>query len=158
MIAFDLEDFLDGMTLKESSTESKKESKEEKEEYAENMTSSADKSMDKFIGELFYYRNLIHLLHLKTDSYAKHIALNELYDALLPQIDILAESAQTEKQLNITIPETKIEGKNELETLQCFLDCVRSYRCCCMYSFQQSEVDIIERDISAAIYKIKFLK
>lgn len=65
---------------------------------------SSKMSMGQFIGTLFQYRDLAHLAHLKTSSYAQHMALNEFYDGLLDQIDTLTETAQADSLLDITIP------------------------------------------------------
>ncbi len=52
------------------------------------------------IGELimrcFHVRTNAHVLHLKSTSYAQHVALNEFYDALIPLVDSLAEAYQGE--------------------------------------------------------------
>lgn len=63
-----------------------------------------------FIGKMFHCRDLVHLAHLKTKSYAEHKALNELYDGLLGKIDDIAETLQGYKGiLNIVIPEVKYQ-------------------------------------------------
>jgi len=58
----------------------------------------------KIIGELFLLRDLAHLRHLQTTSYAEHIALEEFYTALLPLIDQLAEVMQQRHTLSFSIP------------------------------------------------------
>lgn len=47
--------------------------------------------MQDVINSLFAARDAAHKLHLKSRSFAKHIALGELYDGLLSKIDELAE-------------------------------------------------------------------
>lgn len=44
------------------------------------------------IGQLFASRNIAHLAHLNTTSYAEHKALNSYYDSLLDLTDTLAET------------------------------------------------------------------
>lgn len=62
----------------------------------------------KFIGDMFYCRDLIHLAHLKTTSFAAHKALNEAYDELLDLTDDIAETLQGYKGiLSITIDQVK---------------------------------------------------
>ena len=50
--------------------------------------------METLIAELFAARTTTHRLHLATASFAQHVALGELYDALVPLADSLAESYQ----------------------------------------------------------------
>jgi hypothetical protein len=47
--------------------------------------------MQDLINALFAARDAAHKLHLKSRSFAKHIALGELYEGLLDKIDELAE-------------------------------------------------------------------
>lgn len=46
------------------------------------------------LGVLFNSRDYAHLAHLKTGSYAKHVALDEFYSGILDLTDELAEVAQ----------------------------------------------------------------
>jgi DNA-binding ferritin-like protein len=50
--------------------------------------------MEKLIVTLMNARTVFHLLHLRTKSLAKHLALSELYDNLNESIDMLAEQYQ----------------------------------------------------------------
>lgn len=43
---------------------------------------------------LFKARDVAHKLHLRTDSYAAHMALNDLYDQLVSHVDSFAEAYQ----------------------------------------------------------------
>lgn len=45
-----------------------------------------------FIGALFNARNEAHRIHLKTESYAQHKALNDFYDSIIGLADSFAES------------------------------------------------------------------
>ena len=58
------------------------------------------------LGQLFQSRDIMHLTHLATTSYAEHKALNKAYDGLLSLLDDLIESyyGTTGKRLNIKIP------------------------------------------------------
>lgn len=58
------------------------------------------------LGQLFQSRDIIHLTHLATTSYAEHKALNGLYDSLLDLVDDLIEAyyGTIGKRLNIKIP------------------------------------------------------
>ena len=47
-----------------------------------------------FVGHLFLARDVTHSVHLNTRSYAKHVALNEFYDAIVDLADKFAEAYQ----------------------------------------------------------------
>lgn len=46
---------------------------------------------NKFIGTLFQSRDIIHLAHLDTTSFAEHMALGEYYEGVLDHIDSFTE-------------------------------------------------------------------
>ena len=50
--------------------------------------------MEEIINDLFAARDLAHKLHLSTRSFAKHLALGDLYDAILASADSIAEAYQ----------------------------------------------------------------
>jgi hypothetical protein len=50
--------------------------------------------MKELIAQLFAARDCAHKLHLKTRSFAQHIALGDLYEGLVPLADALAEAYQ----------------------------------------------------------------
>jgi hypothetical protein len=129
--------------------------------YAESQESQESQmtscTIESFLGELFMYRNLIHLAHLNTQSFAAHMALNDLYEGLLGHVDNLAETAQTDTLLNIIVPGCSTADANVSCATQ-LLECVRNKRYVFPYSFQQNICDEIESLTSSAIYKLKFLK
>ena len=48
----------------------------------------------KAVGIMFLSRTMSHMAHLKTKSYATHIALNDFYDGVIDLADNLIEAAQ----------------------------------------------------------------
>lgn len=52
------------------------------------------KNPGEFVLSLFNARTVAHVQHLQTNSYARHIALNEFYDGLIPLADSFAEAYQ----------------------------------------------------------------
>lgn len=48
----------------------------------------------KIVGLLFMSRTMAHKAHLKTPSYAKHMALGSFYDEIVDMADSLAEAYQ----------------------------------------------------------------
>lgn len=50
--------------------------------------------MEELISGLFAARDAAHILHLKTRSFAAHMALGDLYDSLVDLTDTVAEAYQ----------------------------------------------------------------
>ena len=68
----------------------------------------------EFINKLFHSRNVAHIVHLETTSYAKHKALNEYYDSLLDLTDELSEvSFGAMGKQKLIIPEARAEDINK---------------------------------------------
>lgn len=64
----------------------------------------------KFIGALFQSRDLMHLAHLQTTSFAEHKALGAYYDGILELTDSFTEKYfGRNKRMPIFIPESKGE-------------------------------------------------
>lgn len=59
----------------------------------ENENKEAYNDCGSLIGELFRARDLAHIAHLNTTSFAEHKALNEFYDGVLDLTDTFAETA-----------------------------------------------------------------
>jgi hypothetical protein len=91
----------------------------------------------KFIGTLFQSRDMMHLQHLQTTSFAEHKALGAYYDGILELTDSFTEKYfGRNKRIPITIPESKatdavshlksmqklIEGEADSDNYPCDLD------------------------------------
>jgi hypothetical protein len=64
----------------------------------------------KFIGMLFQSRDIMHLAHLNTTSYAEHKALDGYYSGILEYADSFTEKYfGRNKRIAIVIPESKVE-------------------------------------------------
>jgi hypothetical protein len=61
---------------------------------------------EEFVSKLLYSRNIAHIAHLRTKSYAEHVALNGYYDAVVDLADAIAEShmGTTGMVMNLKIP------------------------------------------------------
>jgi len=63
---------------------------------------------NKFIGTLFQARDVMHLTHLDTRSFAEHKALNAFYDGILDLTDSFTEKYFGRNgRIDIVIPESK---------------------------------------------------
>lgn len=69
--------------------------------------------IEELVSRVFVARNLAHLAHWKTKSYAQHVALGEFYDALIGSIDALVEAYQGQFGLIGTVP-LKAPAKAEI--------------------------------------------
>lgn len=113
-------------------------------------------TIEQFLGTLFQYRDKIHLAHLSTNSYAAHAALNESYEALLDFIDDLVETAQSDKILSLTIPQSSTaDSQNSVQEL---LDYVQSNKYVFTESYQLNILDELTSSLKKTIYKLKHLK
>lgn len=74
----------------------------------------------KFIGTLFQSRDMMHLTHLDTTSFAEHKALNAYYDAILDLTDSFTEKYfGRNKRVEIVIPESKkMSAVDHMKTMQ----------------------------------------
>lgn len=82
----------------------------------------------KFIGTLFQSRDMMHIAHLQTTSFAEHKALNGYYDGILELTDNFSEVYfGRNKRVEIVIPEAKnMDSVSHLKELQAILDTERT--------------------------------
>ena len=82
----------------------------------------------KFIGMLFQSRDMMHIAHLQTTSFAEHKALNGYYDGILDLTDKFSEVYFGRfKRVEIVIPESKIMSAAEhLKEMQQTIDSERN--------------------------------
>jgi hypothetical protein len=78
----------------------------------------------KFIGTLFQSRDMMHLQHLQTTSFAEHKALGAYYDGILELTDSFTEKYfGRNKRIPITIPESKAtDAVSHLKSMQVLIE------------------------------------
>jgi hypothetical protein len=105
----------------------------------------------KFIGMLFQSRDMMHLMHLKTESFAEHKALNAYYDGILELTDGFTESYfGYYGRLDISIPQSTAEDAiSHLKSLAKTIDAERENYPSCL----QNILD----EMSALVYKTLYL-
>jgi len=105
----------------------------------------------KFIGMLFQSRDMMHLMHLKTESFAEHKALNAYYDGILELTDGFTESYfGYYGRLDISIPQSTAEDAiAHLKSLAKTIDAERENYPSCL----QNILD----EMSALVYKTLYL-
>ena len=110
-----------------------------------------------YFGQLFQSRDVMHLVHLNSRSYAEHMALNNYYDTLLYLIDNLIESYQgtltNGGRVNIIIPSSEyITPDQHLTSLEQYLEAHRVT----VFGNKTSLQNIVD-EIVALIQKTKYL-
>lgn len=116
----------------------------------------------EMVSLLLHSRTQTHTLHLQTESYPEHIALNAYYDGIGDIIDGLVESYQGKygilkgyKSYDIT------EYKSTESTIKYLKDLcgkVEKLRDCCKDSYIQNQIDTVCELINSTLYKLRFLK
>ena len=78
----------------------------------------------KFIGQLFQSRDMMHIAHLQTTSFAEHKALGAYYDGILDLTDKFTEVYfGRAKRCEIIIPESKnMNAVDHLKEMQALVD------------------------------------
>lgn len=117
------------------------------------------------IGELimrcFHARTTAHVLHLKTRSYAAHVALQGFYDGIIPLVDSLAEAYQGDYGLIEDYPPRYTPQADALKLLSELSDWIQDHRASCCDSddtYLQNIIDEIMALIRSTEYKLRFLK
>jgi hypothetical protein len=117
--------------------------------------------MENLISLLFLARDLAHREHLKTKSFAQHMALDSFYNEIIAKADAIAEAYQGAYELMKDIPITGFTGSVTIvETLQSHVAWIKENR----YKVCSKEDTCIQNliDESVAIYlstlyKLRFL-
>ena len=117
---------------------------------------------EEFFSMLVYgitFFKLTHWNRAGQGAFASHIALAETYDELSNIVDDLIESTQGEEELifDLVIPTVKAE-KAPFDFTKELLAFIRGNRKIFEHSWQQNEIDNIEKLLNKLKYKLKFLK
>jgi hypothetical protein len=121
---------------------------------------AADK-VGVIIGTLFLARDLAHIGHLKTHSYAQHKALDDFYNGIIDLADTLTEAYQGRYRRLIDIQLSANEGDEAIvDKLDAQRDWLHSYR---YEAIPKDEtalhniIDEIEGLYMSTVYKLHFL-
>lgn len=116
--------------------------------------------MEEIIGLLFLDRNLAHLEHLKTKSYAQHMALNSFYDEVVDLADKLAEAYQGAEGIMQDIPLMSNVPNEPIDmTLYSHMQMIEAMRkSACKITAIQNIIDEIVSLYLSTIYKLRNLQ
>ena len=117
-------------------------------------------SIGNLIAVLFLSREITHREHLKTKSYAQHMALGSFYEEIIGLADSLAETYQGRVGRIEDIPYLGGTSGDIVEILKRLLSKVEEGRkeCCPEDSTIQNIIDEIIALYLSTIFKLTFLK
>jgi hypothetical protein len=123
-----------------------------------SMSDDKKSKVEKFFSLLFESRDVAHKEHLKTESYATHVALNEYYDGVLPLIDGMVESYQGMYGI-VNIPEWTPKYENPIKYLKDLLKTIdRDKDKLFTDSSLLNQVDEVKALVQSTLYKLENLK
>lgn len=132
-----------------------------KETIAEQKVSKSNDFAD-MISVLLHSRTQVHILHLQTESYPEHMALNAYYDGIGPLIDGIVESYQGNYGIVKNYKSHDIENYKSTESTIKYLKelCTKvdKLRNCCKDTYLQNQIDTVCELINTTLYKLRFLK
>jgi hypothetical protein len=116
----------------------------------------------EIISLLLHSRTQTHTLHLQTESYPEHMALNGYYDGIGDIVDGLVESYQGKYGIikgykSYDITEYK-STESTIKYLKELCGKVEKLRNCCEDSYIQNQIDTVCELINSTLYKLRFLK
>ena len=111
--------------------------------------------MNDYIGYLFAYRDAAHKMHLKTKSFAKHLALGELYEFLTGKVDELTEVIQGQRGI-IDIPnkDDLLQTSDEVTFIKELCEVLTAERA--SFNNEDPHVQNILDEITAFCFRIKY--
>ena len=117
--------------------------------------------MAELLGVLFLARDVTDSVHLNTRSYAKHIALQEFYEGIIPLADALAEAYQGRHGLvgPIAIQGAK-KATNVVEFLKTQLTEIEAARYAALDKTDTAIQNIVDEIVAlylSTLYKLNFL-
>lgn len=117
----------------------------------------------KFVAILFLSRDIAHREHLRTKSYAQHVALGDFYDAIIELADSLTEMYQGRNGIIDAIPQLNDDDteKTPAQLLKKYLDLLEKTRYTAVEktdSALQNKIDEIVGQFLSTLYKLENLK
>jgi hypothetical protein len=119
---------------------------------------SATPTIAGLVMQLFHARTNAHVLHLRTRSYAAHIALNEFYDNIVELTDTLAEATQGRYGI-LDYPDLPYKPESDpiqmIRGLRRYID--ENRMAMCDHSELQNLIDEIVAQADSTLYKLENL-
>lgn len=113
----------------------------------------------KIVGLLFMSRTMAHKAHLKTSSYAKHMALGSFYDEIVDMADSLAEAYQGKYGIcDVEDMDEKGDTSDPIGMLETHLKMYQNLAKSIDDRYLQNISDEIEALYYSTLYKLRELK
>lgn len=111
---------------------------------------------------ILHSRTQTHTLHLQTESYPEHMALNGYYTGIGDLIDGLVESYQGKYGIikgykSMDLQEWK-STEDTVKYMTNLCEKIEELRDCCEDSYIQNQIDTVCELINGTTYKLRFLK
>ncbi len=116
--------------------------------------------MAEFVLMMLHAVTNTHLLHLRSRSYAEHMALGAFYPALEELVDALAESMQGKYEALMEYPNDYVAPQDSsIEELEAISEYVQEARTDLPQDSEiQNQIDEIQALVNSTIYKLTFLR
>lgn len=117
--------------------------------------------MEKILAILFLSRDLAHIEHLRTKSYAQHKALQSFYEGVIDKADSLAELYQGRNGIMKDIPLMDDESSDNIaDTLESYMKIIEDTRYKAVDKADtpiQNEIDSVVGLYLSTLYKLRNL-
>ena len=114
-----------------------------------------------YVALLFLARDLAHRAHLRTRSYAEHVALNGFYENIIEHADSFAEAYQGRFNELLDIPLVDNEFEGEIaDILEQQLEMIEASRQAIVPRSETALQNIIDEAVAlyqSTLYKLRFL-
>jgi hypothetical protein len=125
------------------------------------MDQEKESAAGRLVGLLFVGRDLAHRAHLRTRSFAEHVALEGFYTGIVPLADVFAEQYQGRynELLDIPLLDNEFEGEvaDVLESQMSWIEDTREEVCPKTETALHNAIDEIVALYQSTIYKLRFL-
>lgn len=129
------------------------------EEFESPQEKKSENTIAYLLSCMMELRDNAHIAHLQSRSYAEHIALNELYDAIPGLLDSLAESWQGKYGIISGYHAPMIqEGINFIDYLKSKVEEVNEFRAKQKDGYILNLLDTIIETFYGTLYKLQYLK
>jgi hypothetical protein len=135
---------------------------EEEEEVTKNDKGTNNGDFAEMISIILHSRTQVHTLHLQTESFSEHMALNGYYDGIGDLVDGLVESFQGKYGIikgykSMDLQEWK-STEDTVKYMNGLCEKIEELRDCCDDSYIQNQIDTVCELINSTVYKLRFLK
>jgi hypothetical protein len=135
---------------------------EEEEEVTKNDKGTNNGDFAEMMSILLHSRTQTHTLHLQTESFSEHMALNGYYDGIGDLVDGLIESFQGKYGIikgykSMDLQEWK-STEDTVKYMNGLCEKIEELRDCCDDSYIQNQIDTVCELIHSTTYKLRFLK